>query len=117
MATRASQHGDLFQSIGRALAHRREVRGLTQEQVAELLEIGTEAVSRMERGLTMPTVGRLAELAEIYGCGIEELLIATSSRASDQAERIAQILQSLPEGDRGMIMDIVQKIADRLKRT
>jgi transcriptional regulator with XRE-family HTH domain len=114
-AGRSSQYGDLFKSIGRTLARRREACGLTQDQVAEALEVGTEAVSRMERGLTMPTVQRLAELAEIYGCGIDELLIACSTRTSDQAERISQILQTLPEADRAMIVEVVQKIAERLK--
>ena len=110
-----SDKQELFKSIGRVLAYRREARGLTQEQVAEALQIGTEAVSRMERGITMPTVQRMAELAEIYGCGIDELLIASSTRASDQAELIAQVLQTLPEPDRVLIVDVVQKIAGRLK--
>lgn len=80
-----------------------------------MLQIGTEAVSRMERGITMPTIQRMAELADIYGCGIEELVIATSTRTSDQAELISQILHTLPEADRAMIVEVVQKIAERLK--
>ena len=110
-----NQHGELFKTIGRTLAQRREAKDMTQDQVAEALHIGTEAVSRMERGLTMPTVQRLAELAEVYGCGIDELLIASSTRTSDQAELISQILQTLPEADRAMIVEVVQKIAARLK--
>jgi transcriptional regulator with XRE-family HTH domain len=110
-----NQHEELFKSIGKALAKKRESCNLTQEQVSEALQIGTEAVSRMERGITMPTVQRLAELAEIYSCGIEELLIASSTRTSDQAELISQILHTLPEADRVMIVEVVQKIAARLK--
>lgn len=115
MPPQSNQHGELFKSIGRTLAQRREAKGLTQDQVSEVLQIGTEAVSRMERGLTMPTVQRLAELAEIYECGIDELLIASSTRTNDQAELISQVLQTLPEADRAMIVEVVQKIAARLK--
>jgi transcriptional regulator with XRE-family HTH domain len=115
MPPEGSRYGELFKSIGRTLALRRQASGLTQDQVAEALEIGTEAVSRMERGLTIPTVQRLAELADVYGCGIDELLIACSNRTSDQTERISQILQTLPEEDRTMIVEVVQKIAERLK--
>lgn len=115
MSAENNQHGELFKSIGRTLALRRESRELTQDQVSEALKIGPEAVSRMERGVTMPTVQRLAELAEIYDCGIDELLIASSTRTSDQAELISQILQTLPEADRAMVVDVVQKIAARLK--
>ena len=42
-------------------------------------------------------------------------LIASSTRTSDQAELISQILQTLPEADRAMIVEVVQKIAARLK--
>lgn len=115
MPPQSNQHGELFKSIGRTLAQRREAKGLTQDQVSEALQIGTEAVSRMERGLTMPTVQRLAEQAEIYECGIDELLIASSTRTNDQAELISQVLQTLPEADRAMIVEVVQKIAARLK--
>ena len=115
MPTESKQHTELFKSIGRTLALRREAKGLTQSQVGEALQIGTEAVSRMERAITMPTVQRLAELAEVYECGIDELLIASSVRTGDQAELISQILQTLPEADRAMIVDVVQKIAARLK--
>lgn len=111
----SQRHGELFKTIGRTLARRRDARGLTQEQVSEMLQIGTEAVSRMERGITMPTVQRLVELAEIYQCGIDELLIASSTRTSDQAELISQVLQTLPEADRTMVVEVVQKIAERLK--
>lgn len=115
MPTQGNHHGELFKTIGQTLAQRRETLGLTQDQVAEALQVGTEAVSRMERGITMPTIQRLAELADIYQCGIEELLIASSTRTSDQAERISKILETLPEADRAMVVDVVQKIAGRLK--
>jgi transcriptional regulator with XRE-family HTH domain len=108
-------HEELFKSIGKALAQKRESCNLTQEQLSVALSIGPEAISRMERGITMPTVQRLAELAEIYQCGIDELLIASSNRTNDQAELISQILHTLPEADRAMIVEVVQKIATRLK--
>ncbi|WP_233139473.1 helix-turn-helix domain-containing protein [Aggregatibacter actinomycetemcomitans] len=57
-------HGEINKRIGKAIAKQRQQSGYTQEQVAEMLEIGNEAVSRMERGLIMPNVMRLIELAE-----------------------------------------------------
>jgi transcriptional regulator with XRE-family HTH domain len=44
-------------------------------KVAEHLSIGLEAVSRMERGLVVPTIVRLAELAQLFDCDIAELLL------------------------------------------
>lgn len=115
MPVQITQHRELFKSIGKALQLRRESSGMTQEQVSQELQIGPEAVSRMERGLTMPTVQRLAELADLYKCGIDELLIESSTRTNDQAELISKIMNTLPDADRAMIVEVVQRIADRLK--
>lgn len=108
-------YGNLYKSIGRTLQLRRESRGLNQDQVSMAIGIGKEAVSRMERGITMPTVQRLAELADLYKCGIDELLIESSTRTNDQAELISKIMNTLPDADRAMIVEVVQRIADRLK--
>jgi transcriptional regulator with XRE-family HTH domain len=105
----------LGQSIGQCIAKRRLAAGLTQDQVAERLEIGMEAVSRMERGLTIPTVVRLAELAEIFGCGVDALVIETSDRGSDQAEHIATLLSGLSKKDRAMVVDVVERICEGVR--
>lgn len=47
------------EKIGQCIAKRRLAANLTQDQVAEKLGIGYEAVSRMERGKSIPTVIRL----------------------------------------------------------
>lgn len=105
----------LAQTIGRCIGKRRASCNLTQEYVSEKLDIGTEAVSRMERGITIPTIARLAELATIFNCGIDELLIETSTRIDDQAEYISNLLYTLPDADRSMVVDVVEKICTRLK--
>jgi transcriptional regulator with XRE-family HTH domain len=102
--------------VGRAIAKYRVESGLTQEQVAEQLGIGNEAVSRMERGLVVPTVARLVELAEIFECDAADLLTGASSRASDQARHVGQLLAKLSGNDRAMVIEIVERLAGRLAR-
>lgn len=114
MATKQvpSQEQSIGQRIGQCIAKRRQAAGLTQGQVGEELGIGLEAVSRIERALVIPTVVRLAELAEIFGCGIDELVIETSERSSDQAEHIATLLSTLSKKDRAMVVDVVERICE-----
>ena len=105
----------LAEQIGRCVGKRRLSAGLTQYQVAEKLGVGYEAVSRMERGVTIPTIIRLAELAGIFGCGIEELLIETSNRAEDQSSQITDMLIKLSDEDRKMLLETIQTLYLRLK--
>ncbi|MGB6007774.1 helix-turn-helix domain-containing protein [Castellaniella sp.] len=100
--------------VGRAIAKRRVACELTQEQVAEHLKIGVEAVSRIERGVVLPTVIRLGEFAQIFQCGVADLVTETSSRPTDQARHIERLLSGLGHEDRAMILEIVERLATRL---
>ncbi|MBD8825826.1 MULTISPECIES: helix-turn-helix domain-containing protein [Pseudomonas] len=109
-------HRDLAESIGKAIANQRTQTGLTQDEVAEKLGIGSEAVSRIERGLVVPNVARLFDFADVFGCEAAELLMKTSSRSSDQTRYISQMLQELAPSDRQLILALVESLAERLKR-
>jgi transcriptional regulator with XRE-family HTH domain len=108
------QKAALVRAVGQAIASRRADAGLSQEKVAEALGITREAVSRMETGVAVPTVVRLAELAEIFDCGIEELLSDASNRKIDQARRILELLEGLAVEKREMLMNVIKQLADGL---
>ena len=104
----------LAERIGQVIAVRRVACNLTQEQVADKLGVGLAAVSRLERGLIMPTVGRLVELAEILGCSATDLMSEVSTGTNDQAHRLAQVLSKLREHDRSVLVDAMERIASCL---
>lgn len=106
----------LAEVVGRAIAKQRVRCGMTQEEVAERLGVGSEAVSRIERGVVIPTVLRLLELASVFECEAAELLNESSSRVTDQASRISQLLGGLNEADRLLVMEIVEQLSGRLSR-
>jgi len=106
----------LAEVVGKTISKHRVASNLTQEQVAERLGIGNEAVSRIERGLVMPTIARLVELAEIFECGASDLLTEASNRSSDQANYLNRLLSKLNGHDRAMIIEMVERLAERLVR-
>jgi len=105
----------LAKSIGRIIAKRRVDNEMTQEYVAERLGVGYEAVSRMERGAIMPTVGKLVQLAGVFDCPVEELLVEASNRASDQSVVISKMIEGLPETDRAFMLTLIEQVASKLK--
>ncbi|KGV07537.1 helix-turn-helix domain-containing protein [Burkholderia pseudomallei] len=107
---------DLAAAVGRAIAKQRIASGLTQEDVAEQLGVGLEAVSRMERGVVIPTVVRLFELADIFACDAADLLTEASSRSSDQASHLNRLLSRLSSGDRTMLLEVFERLSTRLTR-
>ena len=103
-------------ALGAALAARRVRAKLSQEEVAERLGIGQEAVSRLERGVVVPSLQRLFEFAHAYGCGVDEFILPTSALPTDQAVWLSKRLGALRPGDRELVVDMVDKICERLKR-
>ena len=60
--------------IGRFIAECRKSKNLTQMQLAEKLSITDKAVSKWERGISMPDSAIMLELCDILGISLNELL-------------------------------------------
>ncbi|WCE09015.1 helix-turn-helix transcriptional regulator [Pseudomonas sp. JBR1] len=103
-------------SIGRAIATRRTRSGLTQDQVAERLGIGNEAISRIERGVVIPNIARLYDFASIFQCEAAELPSEASPRSDDQARQISRLLDGLTEAERQPMLGLVQELGERLRQ-
>ena len=105
----------LAKAIGRVVAKRRTERGMTQEYVAECLGVGYEAISRIERGAIMPTIGKLVQLAGVFNCPIDELLVESSNRATDQGAVLSKMIEGLSETDRAFMLEHIERMANKLK--
>jgi transcriptional regulator with XRE-family HTH domain len=114
---RRADHAELASLIGRTIARQRRRSGLTQEEVAERLEICNEAVSRIERGLVIPNIARLLDFASIFGCEVAELLTETSPHPTDQAVHINRLLASMRQTDRQLVIEIIERLSERLTHT
>lgn len=62
------------EKTGRLIRSLRKEMGLTQKQLADMMNISDKAVSKWERGLGCPDVSLLTELADIFGVGTDVLL-------------------------------------------
>ena len=51
----------------------REIKGLSQAQLAKCLDVTQGAISQWETGEAMPQTDKLPKLAEALGCTIDEL--------------------------------------------
>ncbi len=60
-------------SIGENIAKYRKTKGLTQEQLGELLGVTNQAVSKWESGVSMPDVMLLPKIAETLSITLEAL--------------------------------------------
>lgn len=104
----------LAAALGEALAARRAEKGLTQDDMAERVGIGSEAVSRIERGVVLPTLPRLFDFAEALECRVGELIAASSDRPGDQAAALSRMLSQLSPDDRETVLAVVAALVSRI---
>ena len=106
---------ELAKRIGRTLAVHRQERGLTQDKVAEFLNVEPETISRFERGEVLPTLIRLAELAQVYEVPLEHLVRGTSTNTLDQANDIANELKGLSSESGDFVRRWVVEMCGKLR--
>lgn len=107
----------LATQMGKAIAVRRQQKGLTQAELAEKIDVEQETISRFERGATLPPLGRLADIADALSCSLEDLFRTGSPRPEDKAQAIAKAMAQLSEADRLMVGSIVEQLCGRLAKT
>lgn len=82
-------------NIGMNIKRLRLAKGLTQEQLAELLTISTAAVSKWEAKNTYPDITMLFPLAQIFGVTVDELLGYDEAKAKADVDKILAEYQQL----------------------
>lgn len=61
-------------NIGNNIKKLRELKGLTQENMAEELKMSTNGYGKIERGETEVTVNKLEKISEVLGMSINDVL-------------------------------------------
>ncbi len=73
--------------IGKLIAKLRKEKGLTQQQLGEKVHVGDRAVSKWERGITLPDIAIINELSEILGITSDELLKGELNKVEEVTEK------------------------------
>ena len=64
----------------------RKEKNLSQEELAAVLNVSRQAVSRWETGLAAPSLDKLQFLAEFYGITIDELFYSVEEKPKAQEQ-------------------------------
>ena len=95
-------------TLGKRIAMYRKAQGFKQEDLAAILGVSGQAVSKWENDQTCPDISLLPPLAETLGVSVDELLSGK--------KETAPVVQILPEEKRkntnDMVLRIVVKSAD-----
>ena len=73
----------------------RRAAGLSQEELAERLNVSRQAVSKWENGAAQPELSKLVELSRLYGVSVDVLLSLEEAEKGD-AKAASSVEASTP---------------------
>jgi len=88
---------------GDRIAALREARHLTQEQLAQILEISRASLSHYEKNRRAPDYETLTKMAEFFDVSVDYLVGRTDQPSSALDEDIKQFIDSLELSDQRLL--------------
>lgn len=85
--------GTLKSTVAGNIARLRKAAGLTQAEVAEKLNYSDKAVSKWERGESMPDVATMVQLSTLFGVTLNDLVGQTSRAPEEETGRHAPTIR------------------------
>ena len=89
-------------TIGKRIAALRREKNLKQDDLAQMLEVSPQAVSKWENDQTCPDISLLPKLAKILGVSVDELLSGK--------QELQPMVTLVPEDQRKDIKDMMLRI-------
>ena len=99
--------------IGENLKKQRKLRELTQEQLADILGVSFQAVSKWERGEGYPDIEMLPTIANCFGITVDELLGMNEIRDSSDAKNILD--KEKENLSKGLVAENIKLLSEAVK--
>lgn len=106
-----------YKAIGKRIKIARIEADMTQEHLAEAVELSPTHLSNIETGTTRVSLNAIVSLANALSVTVDDLLCDSVIQAKPQFEHdISAILEDCDEYEIRMVKDMAQALKDTLRR-
>ena len=103
-------------AIGRRIKAAREKKQLTQEQLAELVDLSTMHVSVIERGVKLPKLETLINIANVLDVSADVLLQdVINNRTEIFSSEASTLMNKLPQEDQRRVLAALRSFIESTK--
>lgn len=102
-----------YKAMGQRIREKRIELGLTQEKLAEKIEVSPSHVGEIERGTSICSLAVLANIANVLELNLDTLVKGINGENANQA--FSEILDSLSKDNKELYIKLCENIADTLK--
>ena len=103
------------QKVGKRMQEVRKARGLTQAELAQMLDMSTKYISNMECGFKTPKLNTFVSIANALQCDANQLLadvldVTTGQNSSQISDRLA----ALPAEEQRKILRVMEVMIEEV---
>ena len=103
--------------IGKRIKFYRKKRGLTQEELAEKVELSSHFISALERGMYSVKLENLVKIMNVLECTADDLFCdSVKDKTKAHASRLAKEMSNIPEHEQERIFKVLELLVITAKR-
>ncbi len=108
------------QRIGTQIARIRKDRAVTQEQLAEIIDVTAETISRLERGVSIPSLKTLEKISKALHTSLKDLFDfeyrqKPISASEKESAKLISYLNTKKADDIKMSYNILKKMFEQIE--
>ena len=104
-----------YKLIGERIKKARKGKGMTQEILAERLNVSIGYISQVERGITKISLDLLGAISTVLGCDVAALISESAVNSNGYMElEIAEAIKSMDNRKRKYIYEIIKITNEKL---
>lgn len=107
---------ELVQIVGDNIAMRRRRLGLSQKELALIIDVTQDAMARIEKGKIAPKMARIQQIAQALKCPPAYFFRTNDELTEERAATIAELIRNLPEDGQEALVDLVAVAARVMKK-
>lgn len=105
-----------YVSIGKRIRNLRMKKGLTQMELAEMIEKSTSTISYIETGVKSMSLDTFVSIANVLGVSADELLLDSLENTTNlSAKEYTSLLRDCSEYERRVLLDALTAIKASLR--
>ncbi len=103
-----------YVEIGKRIKRQRKKYNLTQEKLAEKVNVAPTYISEIERGTSICSIAVLVRIANELNLNLDNLVCGIN--ISNIESTFKELLEGMPKKNHKLFMDLCMDISDRLKK-
>ena len=102
-----------YSEIGQRMQNKRKELKVTQEKLAEIIDVSPSYISEIERGCSITSLATISKIAETLNLSLDYLVFGVNQTNSNTT--FSEILKTLPEENHKLYISLCESIANTLK--